>query len=46
MLRNDIALIIQNLIHHIGGIEVAAVDTGRLCPNQRQGVTVKVWPKE
>ena len=41
MLGDDVAVIVQDLVHHIGGVQVAAVDAGRLGPDQRQGRDVE-----
>ncbi len=41
MLLKDVSLAVQHLLHHIGLIEVAAVDTGRLGPDQLQGSDIE-----
>ena len=41
MLTDHIALVIQHLVHDVGRIQVAAVDAGRLCPDQFKGRHVK-----
>ena len=41
MLADDVAVVVQDLIHQIGGIQVAAVDGGRLGPDQLQGRDVE-----
>ena len=41
MLAQDVPLPVQHLLHHIGLVEVAAVDTGRLGPDQLDGGDVE-----
>ena len=41
MLFQDAAVTVQNLLHHIGLVEVAPVDAGRLGPNQLQRCDVE-----
>ena len=37
MLGDHVALVVQHLLHQIGGVQIAAVDGGRLGPDQLQG---------
>ena len=41
MLFNDVAVSVQHLVHDIGRVKIAAVDAGRLGPDQLQGRDVE-----